>query len=86
MAAPAVAGVAALVWTKYPAWTAHEVRVHLWCRSVDLGASGHDALFGYGRVDAAFATTLGECGGGGGGGGGPAPPQCPIDQPNCAEQ
>lgn len=55
MAAPVVTGIAALVWTEYPEWTAGNVRSKLASSSVDLGSTGRDSYFGYGRVNAAAA-------------------------------
>jgi subtilisin family serine protease len=58
-AAPIVSGVAALLWTKFPFWSATQVRQHLAARALDLGHSGRDNYFGYGRVDAALALNPG---------------------------
>lgn len=55
MAAPMVAGVAALVWAKHPTWTAAQVRARLIASAVDLGKKGRDDYYGAGRVDAARA-------------------------------
>ena len=52
MAAPVVAGVAALVWSAFPSLTAAELRQLLSESAVDLGAPGRDDAFGAGRVDA----------------------------------
>jgi subtilisin family serine protease len=49
---PVVAGVAALVWTKWPSWSASQVRSRLTSTAKDLGPPGRDVEFGYGRVDA----------------------------------
>lgn len=57
MATPVVSGVAALVWSAYPDWTAAQVRSKLTASAVDLGTSGRDNYFGYGRVDALAAVT-----------------------------
>lgn len=57
MAAPLVTGVAALIWNKWPGWTADQVRARLQGARVDLGASGRDQYYGYGRVDALFAVS-----------------------------
>ena len=56
-AAPHVAGVAALVWSKYPPLTNLEVRDRLIQTADDLGAAGFDEYYGYGKVDAMNATT-----------------------------
>ncbi|MGB7532450.1 MAG: S8 family peptidase [Halobacteriota archaeon] len=58
MAAPHVAGVAALVWSKYPLLSNHEVRDRLAQTADDLGAVGFDEYYGYGKVDALNATKL----------------------------
>jgi subtilisin family serine protease len=50
--APYVAGVAALVWSKYPNLTRDELRLHLRYTAKDLGSPGFDIHYGYGRVDA----------------------------------
>ncbi len=55
MAAPVVAAVAAMVWTKWPTWSNQQVRDRLTSTAVDLPPSGRDEWFGYGRVDAAQA-------------------------------
>lgn len=53
--AAVVTGVAALAWTKYPTYTAVQIREHLRTSVVDLGPPGWDSQFGYGRIDAATA-------------------------------
>jgi len=55
MATPFVAGVAALVWSHYPNMTNLEVRWVLDHSTVDLGAPGWDAYYGFGKVDAYYA-------------------------------
>jgi len=55
MAAPHVAGVAALVWSAGPALTNQEVRDILTQTADDLGPEGWDEQFGYGKVDAQAA-------------------------------
>jgi thermitase len=55
MAAPMVAGVGALVWSKHPTWTAAQVRARLIASATDLGKKGRDDYYGAGRVDAAKA-------------------------------
>ncbi len=52
MACPMAAGVAALIWSKYPAMTAEFVREHLESTCDDIGAAGFDEYFGYGVVNA----------------------------------
>jgi serine protease len=85
MSAPYVSGVGALVWSKFPSWSNVEVRGQLQLAAVDIGYPGRDDYFGFGRIDAVLALTPpGDPGDPGGGG--PMPPQCPIDEPNCAEQ
>ncbi len=53
--APHLAGVAALIKSAFPSWTNQQVRDRLHSAVADLGIAGVDALFGYGRVDAAAA-------------------------------
>lgn len=55
MAAPQVAGVAALMLAANPALTATELRFILEGTARDLGPAGPDADYGYGLVDAAAA-------------------------------
>ncbi len=50
--APIVAGVAALVWSHFPNMTRDQLRVHLRKTAVDLGDTGFDQWYGYGRIDA----------------------------------
>ncbi len=52
MAAPHVAGVAALVKRRHPTWSGDRIRVHLWRTARDLGRPGRDWFFGYGLVNA----------------------------------
>jgi thermitase len=51
MATPHVAGVAALIWGKNPAFTAAQVRSKLDASVDDKGAAGRDTSFGFGRVN-----------------------------------
>jgi thermitase len=52
MACPHVAGVAALIWSRYPSKTRDWVRLWLRYTADDLGAPGFDDNYGYGRVNA----------------------------------
>lgn len=52
MACPHVAGVAALVWSQYPTMNNEQVRSQLRYTADDLGATGFDVYYGYGRVNA----------------------------------
>ncbi|MEB3197554.1 MAG: S8 family serine peptidase [Candidatus Sericytochromatia bacterium] len=52
MAAPFVAGVAALVRSRHPDWNAAQVQTRLEKTAHDLGAPGYDPRFGHGRLDA----------------------------------
>ncbi len=52
MAAPHVAGVAALVWSNCPDFTNQKVREYLNSTADDLGEPGWDSYYGWGRVDA----------------------------------
>ncbi|NDJ77488.1 MAG: S8 family serine peptidase [Chloroflexi bacterium] len=55
MAAPYVAGTAALVWSSGYTDTAREVRQALSCSAMDLGSAGRDAAFGWGLLQAHYA-------------------------------
>jgi hypothetical protein len=57
MAAPCVAGVAALLKAKSPSLSPAEIRSILEDSAVDLGETGFDPQFGYGRIDAGKALT-----------------------------
>lgn len=63
MATPHVAGVAALVWSHFPACTNHQIRGALLLSAEDLGAPGYDENFGYGMVNAKGAYDLLKAGG-----------------------
>ncbi len=52
MAAPHVAGVAALVWSHFPDLNATDIRYALEDTAEDIGQNGKDDYFGYGLVDA----------------------------------
>ncbi len=51
-ASPHIAAIASLVWSKYPTKTNAEIQSLLLQYSTDLGASGPDNDYGYGRADA----------------------------------
>lgn len=57
MAAPFVAGVASLVWSRHPDYTPDAVAAAILDTAMDLGESGWDPVFGCGRVDVAAAVT-----------------------------
>lgn len=50
--APHVAAIAAQIWSVAPDRTADEIREILYSSTIDLGDSGFDNVFGYGRADA----------------------------------
>jgi subtilisin family serine protease len=52
MATPHIAGVAALVWSYFPACTASDVRNALTATAEDLGVMGRDNAYGFGLVQA----------------------------------
>lgn len=52
MSAPHVSGVAALIWSQFPSMTRDQVRAQLRYTADDLGASGFDNYYGYGRINA----------------------------------
>jgi subtilisin family serine protease len=49
-AAPQAAALAALWWSRYPAWTSAQVRQSLLKSAHDLGPPGHDWETGYGQI------------------------------------
>jgi subtilisin family serine protease len=55
MAAPHVAGVAALLKSKYPEWKPAQVKAAIEASAQDFGTPGFDPYFGFGRVDALAA-------------------------------
>ena len=57
MATPHVAGVAAVIRTKNPTFTAAQTRSKLDASVDDLGPAGRDASFGFGRVNLAKAAS-----------------------------
>ena len=52
MACPHVAGVAALIWSQFPNATQDWMRAQLRYTADDLGDSGFDKYYGYGRINA----------------------------------
>ena len=58
MACPHVAGIAALVKSRFPAWSADEVGAAVSSTCRDLGPSGWDPEYGWGLVDAAAALSV----------------------------
>jgi len=58
MAAPHVAGVAALVKSQDPTMTNTQIRDHLRNTADDLGSLGWDQFYGYGRINALAAISL----------------------------
>lgn len=55
MASPFVAGAAALVWNAHPDLSVQQVRIALENSALNIGSSGRDNSYGYGRVDAYWA-------------------------------
>jgi len=58
MAAPHVAGLAALLLSADPSLTPVEVRQHIRDGAIDLGAEGFDWTYGYGRIDVTNSLSL----------------------------
>lgn len=52
MACPHISGVAALVKKANPTYTSSQIRACIEGATIDLGASGKDQCYGYGRIDA----------------------------------
>lgn len=59
MATPFVAGLAALVWARAPAYTPEQVAAAILDNARDLGPAGRDNDFGCGRIDAPGAVITG---------------------------
>ena len=57
MATPHAAGVAAIIWGRFPTATASTIRSKLDAAVDDLGAAGRDTSFGFGRVNLLKAAT-----------------------------
>lgn len=51
MATPLAAGVLALIRARHPSWTVSQVETALFRGAKDLGPSGNDEVYGWGRVD-----------------------------------
>ena len=62
--APHIAAIVAQYWGAHPTMTPAQVRNALYISAVDLGTSGKDTIFGYGRADAAAMALIGDGGGG----------------------
>jgi len=56
MATPHVSGVAALVWSRYPACTKDNILNALFVTAMDLGTTGRDNYYGHGLVQAKAAS------------------------------
>ena len=52
MATPHAAGLAALLWSEFPTYSASEIERLLYQSAVDLGGPGRDDYFGHGRINA----------------------------------
>ena len=55
MATPMVSGTVALIKSAHPTWTADQVESALRSTATDLGASGFDSNYGWGRINAQAA-------------------------------
>jgi thermitase len=64
MATPHVAGVAALIKSRYPEFSNEEIRERMRNTTKDLGAQGKDDYYGYGLADAYAALGILDTGGG----------------------
>ena len=58
MASPHVAGVAALIRAQHPEFSPEQVRQALRSSANDIGATGFDTQFGYGRLNASGSLTI----------------------------
>jgi subtilisin family serine protease len=59
-AAPHVAGCAALIKFQNPGFTVDQIQEKLVGDAIDLGTSGKDNLFGWGKLNCIFSSTLGK--------------------------
>lgn len=60
MATPHVAGLAALIISEHPDWSNEQVRQVIRSSADDVGSPGRDDYYGYGRINAAVAMSMGE--------------------------
>lgn len=58
MATPVVSGTVALIKSSYPGYTVAQVQDALFNNARDLGATGKDSTYGWGRVDAYKASAI----------------------------
>jgi thermitase len=58
MATPHVSGLAALLWSYQPAFSAADIRAIIQQTAVDKGTAGFDNYYGWGRINAGAAMTL----------------------------
>ena len=65
LAAPHVAGAAALIWSAHTSCSASSIETVLLAKAKDLGASGWDGTYGVGLLDAKAAYDASSCGGDG---------------------
>ena len=63
MATPVVSGLIALIKSAFPNYTVDEVERTIINSAKDLGPSGKDAFYGWGRVDASAIQGIGTCSG-----------------------
>lgn len=59
MSTPLVAGLAALIWSRFPTYTADEVSLAIVGHALDLGVPGRDIYYGAGRINAANSVVYG---------------------------
>ena len=58
MAAPHVAGQAALIWSFHPEYTNSQIRLSILHSTQDIDTAGWDVRTGWGRIDAASALSV----------------------------
>ncbi len=56
-ATPHVAGLAALIWSRHPEYSAAQVEYVITSTAIDLGSAGRDNDYGWGRIDVQAALT-----------------------------
>lgn len=57
-ASPYAAGVAALIISRYPTWSASQVEQRMMQSCIDMGTTGYDTQHGYGLINAALCLGL----------------------------
>ena len=57
---PQVAGAAALIWQKFPSFSANQVQSYLEATAIDMGSAGKDNIYGSGRLNLLIGDSDGD--------------------------